>query len=50
MGLFDSLVNYESFRTKPIILFMNKDDMFLDKLVAPQFPTTSLVILVSVPT
>ena len=34
MALFDSLVNAESFRKKPIILFFNKFDRFADKLAA----------------
>lgn len=34
MALFDSLVNAESFRKKPIILFFNKFGKFADKLAA----------------
>jgi hypothetical protein len=34
MVLFESLVNHESFRKKPIILFLNKIDRFVDKLAS----------------
>lgn len=32
LELFDSLINSESFQSKPIILFLNKHDAFADKL------------------
>jgi guanine nucleotide-binding protein subunit alpha len=34
MAHFDSLINAESFRNKPIILFLNKYDKFASKLAA----------------